>query len=58
MRRLDEVAFGDGMVPEAYEADGQARIRHWFAWPGAAFAALRALDGQGRLEATVGVRRR
>jgi hypothetical protein len=58
MRRLDEVAFGDGMLPEAYEADGEARIRHWFAWPGAAFAALRLLAGQGRLEATVGVRRR
>ena len=58
LRRLDDIAFGDGMLPEAYEADGEGRIRHWFAWPGAALAALRLLDGQGRLEATLGVRRR
>jgi hypothetical protein len=58
LRRLNEVAFGDGMLPEAYGANGEACVRHWFAWPGAALAALRLLDGEGRLEATVGVRRR
>jgi hypothetical protein len=25
-------------------------VRHWFAWPGAAWAALRFLDAEGRLE--------
>ena len=48
-RRLDEVAFADGMLPEAYGANG-LRIRHWFAWPGAAWAALQLLDAQHRLE--------
>ena len=48
-RQLEEVAFVDGMLPEAYEADGDARVRHWFAWPGAAFAAIRLLDRSGRL---------
>jgi uncharacterized protein len=48
-RQLEEVAFGDGMLPEAYDPDGDARVRHWFAWPGAAFAALRLLDRSGRL---------
>jgi hypothetical protein len=56
--RLRAVAFGDGMLPEAYGADRDARIRHWFAWPGAALAALRLLDDAGRLETTLGVRRR
>jgi hypothetical protein len=50
LSRLEEVAFVDGMLPEAYDADGDARIRHWFAWPGAALAALRLLDRAGRLE--------
>jgi len=48
-RRLDEVAFSDGMLPEAYAAEGAGRVRHWFAWPGAAWAALRMLDDQDRL---------
>lgn len=55
--RLHGVAFGDGMLPEAYGPDGTP-LRHWFAWPGAALAALRLLDGAGRLEAALGVRRR
>lgn len=49
--RLAEVAFPDGMLPEAYGADDAARHRHWFAWPGAAWAALRLLDASDRLEA-------
>lgn len=55
LHRLRDVAFGDGMLPEAYGADGTP-IRHWFAWPGAALAALRLLDDAGRLEAALGVR--
>jgi meiotically up-regulated gene 157 (Mug157) protein len=39
IRRLELVAFADGMLPEAYETDGIERIRTWFAWPGAALAA-------------------
>lgn len=57
-RRLEQVAFGDGMLPEAYAPDGSQRVRHWFAWPGAAFAALRHLDDAGRLEVTLGVQPR
>lgn len=49
LARLEEVAFADGMLPEAYDADAHDRIRHWFAWPGAAFAALRLLDARGEL---------
>jgi meiotically up-regulated gene 157 (Mug157) protein len=56
--RLEQVAFADGMLPEAYGADDDTRIRHWFAWPGAALAALRTLDRDGRLEAMLGVGRR
>jgi len=56
--RLEQVAFADGMLPEAYGADDDTRIRHWFAWPGAALAALRTLDRDGRLEAMLGVARR
>ncbi len=56
LRRLDEVAFADGMLPEAYDPDGDARVRHWFAWPGAALAALRLLDRSGRLSERLGVR--
>jgi len=55
LRRLETVAFVDGMLPEAYSATGDARVRHWFAWPGAAFAAMRLLyrDGdRGRLSAS------
>jgi hypothetical protein len=54
--RLDLVAFSDGMLPEAYDAEGDGRVRHWFAWPGAALAALRILDRQGRLDSRLSVR--
>ena len=56
VQRLTDVAFVDGMLPEAYSAGRQpdVRIRHWFAWPGAAFAALRVLDEQGALERRLG----
>ena len=45
IRRLERVALADGMLPEAYDVDGGEPIRDWFAWPGAALAALRMLDG-------------
>jgi hypothetical protein len=40
------------MLPEAYSTtlDPDVRIRHWFAWPGAAFSALVLLDARGALE--------
>jgi hypothetical protein len=51
------VAFVDGMLPEAYTATGTVdRIRHWFAWPGAALAALRILDRDERLESRLSAR--
>jgi hypothetical protein len=52
LERLDAVAFSDGMLPEAYSTDGRRirRVRHWFAWPGAALAALMVLDQAGQLE--------
>lgn len=52
LRRLRSVAFLDAMLPEAYAShiSGDRRIRHWFAWPGAALAALVLLDRQGRLD--------
>ena len=56
VRRLEIVAFADGMLPEAYDADHFERIRHWFAWPGAALAALRTLDRAGRLESRLSAR--
>jgi len=56
LERLDRVAFRDGMLPEAYDAGGLGRIRHWFAWPGAALAALRILDRDGRLETRLSAR--
>jgi hypothetical protein len=58
IRRLEEVAFADGMLPEAYAPDRHDdwRIRHWFAWPGAAFAALRMLDGRGLLHERLSAR--
>jgi uncharacterized protein len=56
LRRLELVAFIDGMLPEAYDPDDGERIRHWFAWPGAALAALRILDRDGRLESRLSVR--
>ena len=59
LARLDEVAYADGMLPEAYTATGLLeRVRHSFAWPGAALAALRLLgegergDGLRRLHAS------
>ncbi|HET6381653.1 MAG TPA: glycoside hydrolase family 125 protein [candidate division Zixibacteria bacterium] len=52
VRRLEAVAFHDGMLPEAYSAATRPdlRIRHWFAWPGAAWGALQLLDAGGDLE--------
>jgi uncharacterized protein len=49
--RLVSVAFEDGMLPEAYTAsiEPDVRIRHWFAWPGAALGALLLLDARGEL---------
>jgi uncharacterized protein len=50
--RLEQVAFEDGMLPEAYlsaNGDRVMRVRHWFAWPGAAFAALWTLAEGGQL---------
>lgn len=51
-QRLREVAFHDGMLPEAYSTTRapDVRIRHWFAWPGAAIGALLLLDSRGELE--------
>ncbi len=52
LARLNAVATPDGMLPEAYTlgADGRlVRVRHWFAWPGAAFGAFTALARQGAL---------
>ena len=54
LTRLEEVAFADGMLPEAYGANDGARVRHWFAWPGAALAALRLLDTAGQLHERLG----
>jgi len=40
-RRLREVAADDELLPESYDPDtGAPRTRMWFAWPGAAAAAL------------------
>lgn len=52
LERLAEVAFEDGMLPEAYSVtrDPDLRIRYWFAWPGAALAAFLILDADGLLE--------
>ena len=49
LARLRSVAFSDSMLPEAYSVglDADVRVRHWFAWPGAAIAALRLLDAAG-----------
>ena len=54
--RLERVAFADGMLPEAYDSETGAPVRHWFAWPGAALAALRLLDREGRLMTALAVR--
>jgi len=41
LQRLVGAAFGDGMLPEAYDPDGTgSAVRHWFAWPGAALGVL------------------
>lgn len=41
--RLDRVQTWDGLLPEAYdERDGTVASRHWFAWPTALRAWLRA----------------
>ncbi|MFV2062496.1 MAG: glycoside hydrolase family 125 protein [Chloroflexota bacterium] len=41
LQRLVEIAFTDGMLPEAYDPEGSGSVvRHWFAWPGAALGAL------------------
>jgi hypothetical protein len=41
LERLTEVAFAGGMLAEAYDPEGSgASVRHWFAFPGAALAAL------------------
>jgi hypothetical protein len=55
LERLEAVAFSDGMLPEAYSTDGRqiARVRHWFAWPGAALAAFLILDKAAQLESRV-----
>ena len=50
IERLARVAMPDGMLPEAYDTESLAPVRHWFAWPGAALAALRLLDDGGRLD--------
>ncbi len=41
LERLVRSAFGDGMLPEAYDPEGSgSAVRHWFAWPGAALASI------------------
>lgn len=41
LERLVRSAFTDGMLPEAYDPEGSGQaVRHWFAWPGSALAAL------------------
>ena len=48
LERLVTSAFGDGMLPEAYDPEGSgSAVRHWFAWPGAALAAI-ALEHAAR----------
>jgi len=49
--RLQEAAFADAMLPEAYTfGPGPAvRTRQWFAWPGAAFGAFSLLDRRAAL---------
>lgn len=50
--RLRRAAFDDGMFPEACVPDemGPIQVRHWFAWPGAAFGAFWWLDERGSWE--------
>ena len=41
LQRLLDVAFSDGMLPEAYDPEGSGSVvRHWFAWPGAVLGVL------------------
>lgn len=41
LERLVEVAFSDGMLPEAYDSGGSGdAVRHWFAMPGAVLGVL------------------
>jgi hypothetical protein len=41
LARLVDVAYTDGMLPEAYDPEGSgSSVRHWFAWPGAALGSL------------------
>jgi hypothetical protein len=54
--RLEQVAYADGMLPEAYGPEPEQRVRPWFAWPGAALSALIQLDASGELEWRLGVR--
>lgn len=56
LERLRAAAFDDGMLPEAYSAGApDIRIRHWFAWPGAAIGAFLVLDARGELESVLRV---
>jgi hypothetical protein len=41
---VHRAAFADGMFPEARTPDSTEAVRHWFAWPGAAFGAFWSLD--------------
>ena len=51
LERLVSMAFGDGMLPEAYDPEGSGQVvRHWFALPGAVLGAL-VLDHAGRATA-------
>jgi hypothetical protein len=52
LEQLEDAAFDDGMLPESIVRDGgtAVRVRHWFAWPGAALGALWLLDRDGRLD--------
>lgn len=58
LARVRDAAFVDGMLPEAYPNGGEEPVRQWFAWPGAALAAVRILDADGRLEPMLRVARR
>ena len=41
LEQLTRAAFGDGMLPEAYDPEGSgSAVRHWFAWPGSALGAI------------------
>jgi len=59
IKRLAQVAFEDGMLPEAYSTSREPdiRVRHWFAWPGSVLGALLLLDARGDLETFLEVAR-